>query len=191
MVGDELLRMDDGSPTMEQALKDARQFGSVDLHCLAPNKVEPMESDKLRINNDHAIMLAPFHRDQSTPAPFPFPRSAESIFDELEARDVLAGLSGRAAETSGYLLHGRWTCATIKAIWEANSDAKLRNYNLSKTMKYDHIEAFFWKSSLTEARKAQIVSWVKSLPKDKQAMIEEIIDDTLSNEAFLNSGPGQ
>lgn len=51
-------------------------------------------------------------------------------------------------------------------------------------MTYDHVSAFFWKSSLSEERKQAIVDWVKSLPKDNQKMIDEMIRDAQDEQRY-------
>ena len=44
-------------------------------------------------------------------------------------------------------------------------------------MQHTHLSSFYWKSSLTDKRKRAIIKWLDGLTKDKQAMIEEIIED--------------
>jgi cell division FtsZ-interacting protein ZapD len=45
-------------------------------------------------------------------------------------------------------------------------------------MSYEHTSSFFWDSRLSDARKAQIVAWVKSLKPAEQSMLEDIVRDT-------------
>ena len=52
------------------------------------------------------------------------------------------------------------------------------------------INEFYGNSGLTETRKRAIIKWFNNLTKDKQKMVQELIEDAESETHYINNYDG-